>query len=277
MGEVVLCSEEEMEMGLEREKNETKKGGSSEVARWERFLTRMVLRVLLVYGFWVNGKRKRVEVESGQISGMLPAEDRKDKGVSEGRITIFGFVFSNNLLLCLDDEIHGLTVPGDGNYHIQTLHEPIGVAGQIIPWHFPLIMFAWKVGPALACGNTIVLKTAEQTPLTALNAVKLFHERAFTGSTETGQTVLKLAAKSNLKPVTLEHGGKTPFIICEDSDIDHAVELAHFALFFNQARAIKCIIGDPFKKGIEQVVECDLAPKDTLFSLLSSQMFRAIC
>ncbi|KAJ0030444.1 hypothetical protein Pint_14478 [Pistacia integerrima] len=219
MGEVVLCSEEEMEMELETEKNETKKDGSSEVVRWERFLPRMGLRVLLVYGFWVNGKRKRVEVESGQISGNvcylfayvfissnrenLPKvkssklSDRKDKGVCQGRaaafslhaycrgsyfflfanfkVTIFGFVFSNNWLLCLD-EIHGLTVPGDGNYHIQTLHEPIGVAGQIIPWHFPVIMFAWKVGPALACGNTIVLKTAEQTPLTALNAVKLFHE-----------------------------------------------------------------------------------------------------
>jgi len=74
------------------------------------------------------------------------------------------------------DKIHGLTVPADGPYHVQTLHEPIGVAGQIIPWNFPLLMFAWKVGPALACGNTIVLKTAEQTPLSALYAAKLFHE-----------------------------------------------------------------------------------------------------
>lgn len=67
-------------------------------------------------------------------------------------------------------------MPADGDYHVQTLHEPIGVAGQIIPWNFPLVMFAWKVGPALACGNTIVLKTAEQTPLTALFVAKLFHE-----------------------------------------------------------------------------------------------------
>ncbi|KAF5734746.1 hypothetical protein HS088_TW15G00238 [Tripterygium wilfordii] len=74
------------------------------------------------------------------------------------------------------DKIHGLTAPADGDYHIQTLHEPIGVAGQIIPWNFPLILFAWKVGPALACGNTVVLKTAEQTPLTALYVGKLFHE-----------------------------------------------------------------------------------------------------
>lgn len=74
------------------------------------------------------------------------------------------------------DKIHGLTVPADGPYHVQTLHEPIGVAGQIIPWNFPLLMFAWKIGPALACGNTVVLKTAEQTPLSALLASRLLHE-----------------------------------------------------------------------------------------------------
>ncbi|KAL9246495.1 hypothetical protein vseg_020022 [Gypsophila vaccaria] len=210
------------------------------------------------------------------------------------------------------DKIHGLTVPADGPYHVQTLHEPIGVAGQIIPWNFPLLMFAWKVGPALACGNTIVLKTAEQTPLSALYVANLFQEAglppgvlnvisgygptagaaicthmdidkvAFTGSTSTGKLVLELAAKSNLKNVTLELGGKSPFIICEDADIDSAVEAAHFALFFNQgqcccagsrtfvhesiydefvekakARAEKRTVGDPFKQGIEQGPQID--------------------
>lgn len=77
------------------------------------------------------------------------------------------------------DKIHGLTVPADGKYHVQTLHEPFGVTGQIIPWNFPLLMFSWKVGPALACGNAIVIKTAEQTPLTALYAGKLLHEVSF--------------------------------------------------------------------------------------------------
>lgn len=210
------------------------------------------------------------------------------------------------------DKIHGLTVPADGPYHVQTLHEPIGVAGQIIPWNFPLLMFAWKVGPALACGNTIVLKTAEQTPLSALYVANLLHEAglppgvlnvisgygptagaalcshmdvdklAFTGSTSTGKLVLEAAAKSNLKPVTLELGGKSPFIICEDADIDQAVETAHFALFFNQgqcccagsrtyvheriydefvekakARAANRSVGDPFKQGIEQGPQID--------------------
>lgn len=74
------------------------------------------------------------------------------------------------------DKIHGLVVPADGPHHVQVLHEPIGVAGQIIPWNFPLLMFAWKVGPALACGNAIVLKTAEQTPLSALFVASLLHE-----------------------------------------------------------------------------------------------------
>ncbi|KAL4584951.1 hypothetical protein LXL04_009564 [Taraxacum kok-saghyz] len=210
------------------------------------------------------------------------------------------------------DKIHGLTVPADGPYHVQTLHEPIGVCGQIIPWNFPLLMFAWKVGPALACGNTIVLKTAEQTPLTALYVAQLLLEAglppgvlnivsgfgptagaalashmdvdkiAFTGSTETGKIVQELAAKSNLKPCTLELGGKSPFIICEDADIDEAVELAHFALFFNQgqcccagsrtfvhervydefieksrARAQSRTVGDPFQQGIEQGPQID--------------------
>ncbi|KAM7506636.1 hypothetical protein LguiA_017089 [Lonicera macranthoides] len=210
------------------------------------------------------------------------------------------------------DKIHGLTVPADGPYHVQTLHEPIGVTGQIIPWNFPLLMYAWKVGPALACGNTVVLKTAEQTPLSALFVSKLFLEAglppgvlnvisgfgptagaalashmdvdklAFTGSTETGKVVLGMAAKSNLKPVTLELGGKSPFIVCEDADIDKAVELAHFALFFNQgqcccagsrtfvhervydefiekakARALSRVVGDPFKKGVEQGPQID--------------------
>ena len=79
------------------------------------------------------------------------------------------------------DKIHGLTVPADGLHQVQTLHEPIGVAGQIIPWNFPLLMYAWKIGPALACGNTVVLKTAEQTPLTAHFAAKLFHEVSLWG------------------------------------------------------------------------------------------------
>ncbi|CAL5197046.1 unnamed protein product [Lathyrus oleraceus] len=223
------------------------------------------------------------------------------------------------------DKIHGLTVPADGPHQVHTLHEPIGVAGQIIPWNFPLLMFGWKVGPALACGNTIVLKTSEQTPLSALYAAKLFHEAglppgvlnivsgfgpiagaalashmdvdkiAFTGSTATGKIILELAAKSNLKAATLELGGKSPFIVCEDADVDQAVELAHFALFFNQgqcccagsrtfvhervydefvekakARALKRVVGDPFKSGVEQGPQIDSKQFEKILKYINS-------
>ncbi|OWM90487.1 hypothetical protein CDL15_Pgr014790 [Punica granatum] len=229
----------------------------------------------------------------------------------------------------LHSELPSLAVPADGNYHLQTLHEPIGIVGQIIPQNFPLSLFAWKVGPALARGNTVILKSAEQTTLTALYAAKLLHEPmsvffllclrvflyesvdlklaglplgvlnvvsgygptagaalashmeadklSFTGSTEAGKIILELAAKGNLKPVMLELGGKSSFIICEDADVDKAVDTAPFALFFNQgqyccagsrtflheriydefvekakARAMSRVVGDPFKKGVEQ-------------------------
>lgn len=223
------------------------------------------------------------------------------------------------------DKIHGLTVPADGPYHVQTLHEPIGVAGQIIPWNFPMLMFSWKVGPALACGNTVVIKTAEQTPLSAVYAAKLFHEAglpdgvlnvvsgfgptagaglashmdvdklAFTGSTDTGKIVLELASKSNLKPVTLELGGKSPFIVCEDADVDQAVELSHSAVFFNQgqcccagsrtfvhervynefvekakARAIQRTVGDPFREGIEQGPQVDSDQFEKILRIIRS-------
>lgn len=223
------------------------------------------------------------------------------------------------------DKIHGLTVPADGPYHVQTLHEPIGVAGQIVPWNFPLLIFSWKVAPALACGNTVVMKTAEQTPLSALYVSKLFLEAglppgvlnvisgfgptagaalcshmdvdkvAFTGSTSTGKRVLELSAHSNLKPVTLELGGKSPFIVCKDADVDTAVEAAHSALFFNQgqcccagsrtfvhesiydefvekakARAIKRVVGDPFKNGVEQGPQIDYVQFENIMKYIKS-------
>src|SRR5437868_6327545 len=164
------------------------------------------------------------------------------------------------------DKIHGKTIPVDGNYFCYTRHEPVGVVGQIIPWNFPLLMQAWKWGPALASGCTIVLKPAEQTPLTALRVAGLAQEAgfpdgvinvvpgygptagaalsehmdvdkvAFTGEYLTGQIVSQAAAKSNLKRVSLELGGKSPNIIFADADLDAAVEGAYFGLFFNQGQ-----------------------------------------
>jgi aldehyde dehydrogenase (NAD+) len=164
------------------------------------------------------------------------------------------------------DKIHGKTIPVDGSFFCYTRHEPVGVVGQIIPWNFPLLMQAWKWGPALAAGCTIVLKPAEQTPLTALRVGQLAQEAgypdgvinivpgygptagaavsshmdidkvAFTGEYLTGQIVSEAAAKSNLKRVSLELGGKSPNVVFADADLDAAVEGAYFALFFNQGQ-----------------------------------------
>src|SRR6516165_8971625 len=164
------------------------------------------------------------------------------------------------------DKIHGKTIPVEGNFFCYTRHEPIGVVGQIIPWNFPLLMQAWKWGPALATGCTIVLKPAEQTPLTALRVAALAQDAgfpdgvvnivpgygptagaalsshmdvdkvAFTGEYITGQIIMEAAAKSNLKRVSLELGGKSPNVIFADADLDAAVEGAYFGLFFNQGQ-----------------------------------------
>lgn len=163
------------------------------------------------------------------------------------------------------DKFHGQTIPADGNLFCYTRREPVGVCGQIIPWNFPLVMQSWKLGPALATGCTIVMKPAEQTPLTALYVAELIKEAgfppgvinilpgygptagqaicqhpditkvAFTGSTEVGRIIQETAA-SNCKRVTLELGGKSPNIIFKDADLDYAVGMSHFALFFNQGQ-----------------------------------------
>jgi phenylacetaldehyde dehydrogenase len=163
----------------------------------------------------------------------------------------------------IDGATLGLSAPGD--YHAYTLREPIGVVGQIIPWNFPLLMAAWKIGPALATGCTVVLKPAEQTPLTAVRLGELICEAgfpdgavnivtgygetagaalsahdmvdkvAFTGSTEVGKLIVK-AATGNLKKVSLELGGKAPNIVFDDADVAAATMGAANAIFFNQGQ-----------------------------------------
>jgi aldehyde dehydrogenase (NAD+) len=192
------------------------------------------------------------------------------------------------------DKIHGKTIPIGGPYFCYTRHEPVGVVGQIIPWNFPLLMQAWKLGPALACGCTVVMKPAEQTPLSALRVGELIQEAgfpagvvnllpgygptagqaiarhndidkvAFTGSTEVGHLVMEAAAQSNLKRVTLELGGKSPNIVFADTDLDAAVEGAYFGLFFNQGQC--CCAGSRLfvEKAIhEKFVERMLAKAKT--------------
>lgn len=164
------------------------------------------------------------------------------------------------------DKIQGKTIPTDGSYFTFTRHEPVGVCGAIIPWNYPIPMAVWKLGPALACGNTVVMKPAEQTPLTALYLCSLIKEAgfppgvvnmvpgygptagaaiaehmdvnkvAFTGSTEIGHVVMQAAGKSNLKRVSLELGGKSPFIIFGDVDVDEAAMYAYGAIMNNHGQ-----------------------------------------
>jgi aldehyde dehydrogenase (NAD+) len=164
------------------------------------------------------------------------------------------------------DKVMGKTIPIDGPFFCYTRHEAIGVCGQIIPWNFPMLMQAWKLAPALAAGNTCVLKPAEQTPLSALRIGELIVEAgfpegvvnilpgfgptagaaialhmdidkvAFTGSTEVGHLILQAAGQSNLKRVSLELGGKSPNIVFADADMDQAIEGSHMGLFFNQGQ-----------------------------------------
>jgi aldehyde dehydrogenase (NAD+) len=163
------------------------------------------------------------------------------------------------------DKIYGQTIPATGNFFSYTRREPVGVAGQIIPWNFPMLMVAWKWAPALAAGCTVVLKPAEQTPLTALRLAHLAQEAgfpdgvinvvpgdgpntgaalvkhpgvdkiAFTGEYKTAQIIMADAA-ATLKRLTFELGGKSPNIVFADADLDAAVAGAHAALYFNHGQ-----------------------------------------
>lgn len=163
------------------------------------------------------------------------------------------------------DKIHGNTIPTSHKKFAYTLRQPIGVCGQIIPWNFPLAMAVWKLGPALACGNTVVLKPAEQTPLSALYLASLISKAgfppgvvnivngygkdaghalashldvdkvAFTGSTATGKLLMKTASV-NMKNITLETGGKSPILIFDDADLDQAAKWAQLGITFNSGQ-----------------------------------------
>jgi len=184
-------------------------------------------------------------------------------------------------------KITGTTIPWSvpNEFLSYTLREPVGVVGQIIPWNFPLLMAAWKLAPALAAGCTVVLKVAEQTPLSGLKLGELIQEAgfpegvvnvlagygetagaalaahddvdkvAFTGSTEVGKLIVKAAA-GNLKKVSLELGGKSPTIVFGDADIESAIPGAASAIFFNHGQC--CCAGSRLyahKKVFDKVVE----------------------
>ena len=186
---------------------------------------------------------------------------------------------------------HGITIPFDciytpgAQYHAYTRPEPVGVVGQIIPWNFPLLMAAWKLAPALAVGCTVVLKVAEETPLSALKLGEILQEAgvppgvvnsitgfgetagaalaahpgvdkvAFTGSTEVGRLIVRAAA-NDLKKVSLELGGKSPNIVLADADLETAIPGAASAIFFNHGQC--CCAGSRLyveQKVFDKVVE----------------------
>ncbi|KAF2717145.1 aldehyde dehydrogenase [Polychaeton citri CBS 116435] len=163
------------------------------------------------------------------------------------------------------DKIFGQVIDTSPAKLAYTIREPIGVCGQIIPWNYPLGMAAWKLGPALACGNTVVMKAAEQTPLSILVLANLIKEAgfppgvvnilngygrvagaaiaqhpnidkvAFTGSTATGKEIMKMAS-ATMKNITLETGGKSPLIVFDDADFDQAVRWSHVGIMSNQGQ-----------------------------------------
>ena len=185
-------------------------------------------------------------------------------------------------------KIEGNTIPisaRGAKFLAMTLREPVGVVGQIIPWNFPLMMASWKLGPALAAGCTVILKPAEQTPLTALRLGELIQEAgfpdgvvnivpgygetagaalaahplvdkvAFTGSTEVGKLIVQ-AATGNLKKVSLELGGKSPNVVFQDADIEGAISGSAMAIFFNQGQT--CCAGSRLyveEKSFDRVVD----------------------
>jgi acyl-CoA reductase-like NAD-dependent aldehyde dehydrogenase len=161
------------------------------------------------------------------------------------------------------DKIHGETIPVKGNYLTYTLREPVGVVAAIVPWNFPLLLTSWKVGPALACGNTVIIKPASQTPLTALALAEIAQQVgippgvlnvvtgpgaqvgqllvehpgidkiAFTGDTSTGRAIMRGSAET-LKHITLELGGKSPNIVFPDADLDAAIRGATTGIFYGK-------------------------------------------
>jgi aldehyde dehydrogenase (NAD+) len=184
------------------------------------------------------------------------------KTIGDSKMDMQGVVNTLRYYAGWADKVEGRTVPVRGSFLCYTLRQPVGVVGQIIPWNFPLLMLAWKWGPALACGNTVVLKPAEQTPLTALRLGELAMEAgfppgvvnivngmgettgaalvahpgvdkiAFTGHVDTAKVIQKAAADT-LKRCTFELGGKSPNVVFADADMDQAVAGAFHAIYFH--------------------------------------------
>ena len=228
-----------------------------------------------------------VEANADEL-GLLETWDNGKPYFEARRIDVPSVAQTLRYYAGLADKVQGDTVPVPGPFLNYTLREPVGVVGAIIPWNFPLSMAAWKVAPALACGNTVVLKPAEQTPLTALrfgelaaeagfpagvlNVVPGFGETAgaalvrhpgvnaisFTGSTEVGRIIMREAA-ATLKKVSLELGGKSPNVVFADADLAVAVKGASMGVFYGKGEVcaagsrilVESTVHDEFVDGLK--------------------------
>ena len=228
-----------------------------------------------------------VEANADEL-GLLETRDNGKPYFEARRIDVPSVAQTLRYYAGLADKVQGDTVPVPGPFLNYTLREPVGVVGAIIPWNFPLSMAAWKVAPALACGNTVVLKPAEQTPLTALrfgelaaeagfpagvlNVVPGFGETAgaalvrhpevdaisFTGSTEVGRIIMRGAA-GTLKKVSLELGGKSPNVVFADADLGVAVKGASMGVFYGKGEVcaagsrilVESTVHDEFVDGLK--------------------------
>lgn len=225
-----------------------------------------------------------IEARAGELARLESLDNGKP--IREAQIDIRMVVDTFRYYAGWATKLEGETIPVRGNVLNYTLREPVGVVGAIIPWNFPLLMAAWKVAPALACGNTVVLKPAEQTPLTALELAAIAAEVglpagvlnvvqgvgevagaalvrspgvdkiAFTGSTAVGQVIMREAA-ATLKPVSLELGGKSPNIIFADANLDAAIRGAFAGIFYNGGQC--CTAGSRLL--VEESVHDELVEK----------------
>lgn len=215
-------------------------------------------------GILMNKLADLIEAEADELAALETLDNGKP--ISDSRNADIPLVIDTlRYYAGWADKIEGATIPVRGDYLCYTRREPVGVVGQIIPWNFPALMAAWKWGPALAAGCTIVMKPAEQTPLTCLRMARLAQKAgipdgvinvvpgygptagaaivehpdvdkvAFTGELATAKIIQRSAAET-MKRLTFELGGKSPNVIFADADLDAAVAGAHFALYFNQGQ-----------------------------------------
>jgi len=224
--------------------------------------------------------------EFAQLESLDNGKPLKIARVADLPLAIDHFRYYAGWATKIEGNTISLGLAQQGRFHAYTVREPVGVVGQIIPWNFPLLMAAWKLGPALATGCTVVLKPAEQTPLSALRLGELIQEAgfpdgvvnivpgygetagaalaahpdvdkiAFTGSTEVGKLIVQASAATNLKKVSLELGGKSPNIVFDDADSDATIAGAASAIFFNHGQC--CCAGSRLyveKKSFDKVVE----------------------